>query len=52
MAEDAESAGGIAEGAGGFLGGASLDVISAKGFILALFGVAGLPEKGGLGLLE
>jgi hypothetical protein len=47
VAEDAESAGGIAEGTGGFLGGASLDVVGAEGFVLALFGVAGLLEKGG-----
>jgi hypothetical protein len=45
VAEDAERAGGITEGAGGCLRGASLDVISAEGFILALFGMVGFAEK-------
>jgi hypothetical protein len=47
MAKDPESAGGITEGAGGFVGGASFDVVGPEGFVLTLFGVAGLPEKGG-----
>ena len=47
MAKDPESAGGITEGVGGFVGGASFDVVGPEGFVLALFGVAGLPEKGG-----
>ena len=46
MAEDPEIAGGITEGAGGFVGGTSFDVVGPEGFVLALFGVAGLPEKG------
>ncbi len=46
MAEDAESAGGITKGPGGCLGGASIDIVGAEGFILALFGVFGLEEKG------
>jgi hypothetical protein len=45
VAEDAERAGGIAEGAGGFLGGASLSVISAERLILALSGVARFAGK-------
>jgi hypothetical protein len=47
VAEDAESARRITEGAGGFVGGLSFDVVGPEGFVLALFGVAGLPEKGG-----
>jgi len=47
VAEDPESAGGITEGAGGFVGGASFDVVGPEGFVLTLFGVAGLPKKGG-----
>jgi hypothetical protein len=47
IAEDPESAGGITEGAGGLVGGASFGVVGPEGFVLALFGVAGLPEKGG-----
>jgi len=47
VAEDAESAGRIAEGAGGLLGGASFDVVGAKSFVLALFRVVGLEEEGG-----
>ena len=46
VAKDPESAGGITEGVGGFVGGASFDVVGPEGLILALFGVAGLPEKG------
>ena len=45
VAEDAERAGGIAEGAGGFQGGTSLDIVRAEGLILALSGVAGFAEK-------
>ena len=47
VAEDAETAGGITKGAGGLLGGASLEVVGAEGFVLPLFGVARLAEKGG-----
>jgi hypothetical protein len=47
VAEDPESAGGITEGVGGCVGGASFDVVGPEGFVLALFGVAGLLEKSG-----
>jgi hypothetical protein len=38
IAEDAEGAWGVAEGAGDLLGRAGLEEIGAKGFVLALFG--------------
>ena len=40
VAEHPEGAGGIAEGTRGLLGRASFDVVSAKGFILPLLGMA------------
>jgi len=46
VAKDAESAWGIAEGAGDLLGGAALDEVSAQGFILAVFGRGGFEEEG------
>jgi len=38
VAEDAEGAWGVAEGAGNLLGGAALEEIGAEGFVLALHG--------------
>jgi hypothetical protein len=45
MTKDAEGAGSIAEGAGDLLGGALVDVIGAKGLVLAVPGVLGLQEE-------
>ena len=45
MTKDAEGAGGIAEGAGDLLGGASVDVIGAKGLVLAVPGVFRFQEE-------
>jgi len=45
MTKDAEGAGGIAEGAGDLLGGALVDVIGAKGLVLAVPGVFRLQEE-------
>jgi hypothetical protein len=45
VAQDAERAWGVAEGAGDLLGGAALDEVGAKGFVLALLGEGGLAEE-------
>jgi len=45
MTKDAEGAGGIAEDAGDLPGGALVDVIGAKGFVLAVPGVFRFQEK-------
>ena len=45
IAEDAEGAWGVTEGAGNLLGGAALEEIGAEGFVLALFGQGGLAEE-------
>ena len=45
MTKDAEGTGGIAEGAGDLLRGALVDVIGAKGFVLAVPGVFRFQEK-------
>jgi hypothetical protein len=45
MTQDAESARGIAEGAGDLQGGTSFDVIGAEGFVLALFRLLRLQEE-------
>ena len=39
MTKDAESACRVSEGAGDLLGGASVDVIGAESFVLAVFGL-------------
>ena len=43
--QDAEAARGIAEAAGGLLGGESVDEEGAQGFVLAVGGVGGLEES-------
>jgi len=45
MTKDAEGAGGIAEGPGDLLGGALVDVIGAKGLVLAVLGVFRFQEE-------
>ena len=45
MTKDAEGAGGIAEGAGDLPRGALVDVIGAKGFVLAVPGILRFQEK-------
>ena len=45
MTKDAEGAGGIAEGPGDLLGGALVDVIGAKGLVLAVPGVFRFQEE-------
>jgi hypothetical protein len=45
MTEDAEGAGGIAEGTGDLLGGALVNVIGAKSLVLAVPGTFSFQEK-------
>jgi hypothetical protein len=45
MAQDAESAGRITEIAGDLGRGAVIDIKSAQGFVLSLFGMLGIEEK-------
>ena len=45
MTKNAESAGGIAEGAGHLLGGTLVDVIGAQGLVLAVLGAFRLQEE-------
>ena len=47
MGQDAKTPPGVAAAAGGFGGGEPLDEVGAQGFVLAVSGVLGLPERAG-----
>ena len=47
MTQDAETAGGVAEAAGDFVGGQRLDEVGAQGFVLAVRGIPGPHEVAG-----